>query len=206
MKCRLAVLIGVVHNSSTSQATFLCGSLLSWCFAEGKLVTVFSAPDYPQFQPSQEDRFYNLGAVAVLRGSHDNYASPEMIEYSAAPRPPVSHPSYMCAAQPWRYYVAFDGHWQMSLDICRQAVVTLRYVRKRNVGLLESASRMMQMCQTSGQTNTKLQYHLLRLQHQTFWLVQFGLPIVAAQSPRSEVTTSNIPQPRCCLQQHNHPY
>lgn len=53
----------------------------------GKLVTVFSAPDYPQFQPSQEDRFNNLGAVAVLRGSHDNYASPEMIEYPAAPRP-----------------------------------------------------------------------------------------------------------------------
>ncbi len=150
MNCGLAVLIGAVHISSATQAIFLCGSLLSWCFAEGKLVTVFSAPDYPQFQPSQEDRFNNLGAVAVLRGSHDNYASPEMIEYSAAPRPQVSHPSYMCAAQPWRYYVAFHGHWQMSLDICRQAAITLRYVRKRNVGLLVSASCMMQTCETSG--------------------------------------------------------
>ena len=73
-------------------------------------MTVFSAPDYPQFQPSQEDRFNNLGAVAVLRGSHDNYASPEMIEYTAVPRPQVSHPSlayvrrvylHMCASQPW---------------------------------------------------------------------------------------------------------
>ncbi len=83
---------------------------LELVFAEGKLVTVFSAPDYPQFQPSREDRFNNLGAVAVLRGSHDNYASPEMIEYPAAPRPHVSHPSLayvkrvhyqMCASQPW---------------------------------------------------------------------------------------------------------
>ncbi|DBA68202.1 TPA: hypothetical protein ACH3X2_013819 [Trebouxia sp. C0005] len=63
------------------------GHSLDHTTPEGKLVTVFSAPDYPQFQPSREDRFNNLGAVAVLRGSHDNYASPEMIEYSAAPRP-----------------------------------------------------------------------------------------------------------------------
>lgn len=54
---------------------------------EGKLMTVFSAPDYPQFQPSSEDRFNNLGAVAVLRGSHDNFATPEMVEFPAAPRP-----------------------------------------------------------------------------------------------------------------------
>ena len=52
-------------------------------------MTVFSAPDYPQFQPSSEDRFKNLGADAVLLGSSDNYASPEMVEYSAAPRPQV---------------------------------------------------------------------------------------------------------------------
>jgi len=46
----------------------------------------------------------------VLRGSHDNYASPEMIEYPAAPRPQVSDPSleyvrrvhlHLCASQPW---------------------------------------------------------------------------------------------------------
>ncbi|KAL3146432.1 hypothetical protein ABBQ32_003111 [Trebouxia sp. C0010 RCD-2024] len=53
----------------------------------GNLMTVFSAPDYPQFQPSNEDRFNNLGAVAVLRGSHGSYTSPEMVEYSAVPRP-----------------------------------------------------------------------------------------------------------------------
>ena len=148
-----------MHISSATQATFLCCSLLSWCFAEGKLVTVFSAPDYPQFQPNHEDRFNNLGAVAVLRGSHDNYASPEMIEYSAAPRPQVSHPTYVCAAQPWRCYIALHGHWQM---LCRHAVVMLHRVRKRNVGLLVSASCMMQTRETSGQTMARLQYHLLR--------------------------------------------
>lgn len=52
-------------------------------------MTVFSAPDYPQFQPTNEDRFNNLGAVAVLRGSHEDYTLPEMVEYSAAPRPQV---------------------------------------------------------------------------------------------------------------------
>lgn len=52
-------------------------------------MTVFSAPDYPQFQPTNEDRFNNLGAVAVLRGSRDSFTSPEIVEYSAAPRPQV---------------------------------------------------------------------------------------------------------------------
>ena len=53
-------------------------------------MTVFSAPDYPQFQPTNEDRFNNLGAVAILRGNHDDYTVPEMVEYSAAPRPQVN--------------------------------------------------------------------------------------------------------------------
>lgn len=68
--------------------------------AEGKLMTVFSAPDYPQFQPKHEDRFNNLGAVAVLRGSQDNYASPEMVEYPAAPRPEV-HLLRLASALGW---------------------------------------------------------------------------------------------------------
>lgn len=76
-------------------------------------MTVFSAPDYPQFQPSNEDRFNNLGAVAVLRGSRGNYTFPEMVEYSAVPRPQVTchvHPHDQCSgicatleAQDWLY-------------------------------------------------------------------------------------------------------
>lgn len=53
-------------------------------------MTVFSAPDYPQFQPNDGERFNNLGAVAVLRSEHGNYTQPELVEYSAAPRPVVS--------------------------------------------------------------------------------------------------------------------
>ncbi|KAL3157028.1 hypothetical protein ABBQ38_001277 [Trebouxia sp. C0009 RCD-2024] len=63
------------------------GHSLDHVTPEGNLMTVFSAPDYPQFQPSNEDRFNNLGAVAVLRGSHASYTSPELVEYSAVPRP-----------------------------------------------------------------------------------------------------------------------
>lgn len=58
-------------------------------------MTVFSAPDYPQFQPSNEDRFNNLGAVAVLRGSRECFTSPEIVEYPAVPRPQVTY----CADQ-----------------------------------------------------------------------------------------------------------
>ena len=58
--------------------------------AEGNLMTVFSAPDYPQFQPNDNDRFNNLAAVAMLRSSQGDYTEPELVEYSAAPRPPVS--------------------------------------------------------------------------------------------------------------------
>lgn len=64
--------------------------LLCICNAEGNLVTVFSAPDYPQFQPNDDDRFNNLGAVAVLRNDQGHYTEPDFVEYSAAPRPPVS--------------------------------------------------------------------------------------------------------------------
>ena len=58
-------------------------------------MTVFSAPDYPQFQPTNEDRFNNLGAVAVLKGSRDSFTAPEIVEYSAVPRPQV-----ICCARP----------------------------------------------------------------------------------------------------------
>ncbi|GLC44111.1 hypothetical protein PLESTB_000927800 [Pleodorina starrii] len=58
----------------------------------GRLVTVFSAPDYPQFQVVEEEgenagkRYENLAAVAVL--SAPDYATPNMRTFAAVkPRP-----------------------------------------------------------------------------------------------------------------------
>ena len=58
----------------------------------GRLLTVFSAPDYPQFQPVDDpaDRFDNLAAVAVLAGPR--WDDPLMMQYEAVlPRPEVIH-------------------------------------------------------------------------------------------------------------------
>eukprot|EP00891_Asterochloris_glomerata_P000772 jgi/Astpho2/772/gw1.00016.111.1_t len=52
----------------------------------GQLMTVFSAPDYPQFQCSQDERYNNLGAVAVLEAAGE-YCQPRMLQYRAAVRP-----------------------------------------------------------------------------------------------------------------------
>ena len=52
-------------------------------------MTVFSAPDYPQFQCSQDERYNNLGAVAVLEAAGE-YCQPRMLQYRAAGRPQVS--------------------------------------------------------------------------------------------------------------------
>ncbi|MEW5312630.1 MAG: hypothetical protein WDW38_004250 [Sanguina aurantia] len=52
----------------------------------GNLMTVFSAPDYPQFIQDGDSRHNNLGAVAVL--SAPDYCMPEMCTFSAVlPRP-----------------------------------------------------------------------------------------------------------------------
>jgi hypothetical protein len=51
----------------------------------GKLVTVFSAPDYPQFQ-AQEERFNNQ--ASVIRLLPPSYAEYEVVTFGAAPRPP----------------------------------------------------------------------------------------------------------------------
>lgn len=53
----------------------------------GKLVTIFSAPDYPQFAEPDE-RTHNLAAYIVLR--HPDVASPEFKQFSAKPRPHLS--------------------------------------------------------------------------------------------------------------------
>ena len=57
--------------------------------AGGKLYTVFSAPDYPQFQADEDERYNNVASVAVL--STPNYDEPRFVQYSAVlPRPAVS--------------------------------------------------------------------------------------------------------------------
>ncbi|EIE25508.1 Metallo-dependent phosphatase [Coccomyxa subellipsoidea C-169] len=54
----------------------------------GCLMTVFSAPDYPQFQADGQERYHNLGAVAVLTGP--TWDSPSFVQYEAVhPRPVV---------------------------------------------------------------------------------------------------------------------
>ncbi|CAG9464490.1 unnamed protein product [Pedinophyceae sp. YPF-701] len=50
----------------------------------GRLVTVFSAPDYPQFQVDEE-RTHNRAAVALLKGPH--WHEPSFMQFSAVPRP-----------------------------------------------------------------------------------------------------------------------
>jgi hypothetical protein len=52
----------------------------------GKLVTVFSAPDYPQFQ-ADDVRFNNT--ASVLRLKPDNYTDYDVVTYSAVSRPPA---------------------------------------------------------------------------------------------------------------------
>jgi len=68
----------VLHHLISNQLKFHTG---------GNVMTVFSAPDYPQFQTSDE-RYNNLGAVLRLR--EPDYATPEPLQFAAQlPRPPV---------------------------------------------------------------------------------------------------------------------
>ena len=53
----------------------------------GKLITVFSAPDYPQFA-DPEDRTNNLAAYIVLK--HPVISAPEFKQFSAKPRPQIA--------------------------------------------------------------------------------------------------------------------
>ena len=62
-------------------------------------MTVFSAPDYPQFQADDDDRYNNLAAVALL--SSPCYDEPHFLQYSAVlPRPAVSLPPVFLRSLP----------------------------------------------------------------------------------------------------------
>ena len=55
----------------------------------GKLVTLFSAPDYPQFMAEGEDRYHNKAAVLHLTAP--DYATPQVESFEAVlPRPQVA--------------------------------------------------------------------------------------------------------------------
>ncbi|TVU05168.1 hypothetical protein EJB05_48321 [Eragrostis curvula] len=57
----------------------------------GKLITLFSAPDYPQFQAS-EDRYNNCGAYIVL--NPPDFATPIFRSFEAVKPRPAAHPFY----------------------------------------------------------------------------------------------------------------
>lgn len=58
----------------------------------GQLMTVFSAPDYPQFIPEEAERYRNKAAVAVLRAP--DYATPDMRTFEAVHPRPTASPFY----------------------------------------------------------------------------------------------------------------
>lgn len=61
-------------------------------------MTLFSAPDYPQFMAEGEDRYRNKGAVLHL--SAPDYATPQVESFEAVlPRPEVGVGMMGCERQ-----------------------------------------------------------------------------------------------------------
>jgi serine/threonine-protein phosphatase 5 len=56
---------------------------------DGKLVTVFSAPDYPQFRDFGDTRHNNEGAFIRLKGDSNFCSVDDVCFFSATPRPPA---------------------------------------------------------------------------------------------------------------------
>ena len=85
-------------------------------------MTVFSAPDYPQFMADGATRYRNKAAVAVLTAP--DYATPEMRQYEAVlPRP---------AAEP--YYDLFVGDSDEEYDPAASDVSGMTDVRGERAG------------------------------------------------------------------------
>lgn len=59
----------------------------------GKLMTVFSAPDYPQHLPEDVNRYHNKASVFVLR-AETGYSMPEVRQFEAVLPRPVTSPYY----------------------------------------------------------------------------------------------------------------
>ena len=60
--------------------------------SSGKLMTVFSAPDYPQFVCADSKRYENKAAVVILNSP--DYSSPEIKQYEAVLPRPKATPYY----------------------------------------------------------------------------------------------------------------
>ena len=56
---------------------------------DGKLVTIFSAPDYPQFRDFGDTRHNNEGAFIRLKGETNFCSVEDVCTFSATPRPPA---------------------------------------------------------------------------------------------------------------------
>jgi len=56
------------------------------CGDEGRLCTLFSAPNYPQFIDVDDVRHHNSAAFVVLR-RETNWCDPQVVSFDAAPRP-----------------------------------------------------------------------------------------------------------------------
>ena len=57
----------------------------------GKLITIFSAPDYPQFQATEE-RYKNKGAYIILQAP--DFSDPQFHSFEAVKPRPKAHPYY----------------------------------------------------------------------------------------------------------------
>eukprot|EP00163_Fabomonas_tropica_P000071 TRINITY_DN1005_c3_g1_i1.p1 TRINITY_DN1005_c3_g1~~TRINITY_DN1005_c3_g1_i1.p1 ORF type:complete len:103 (-),score=13.35 TRINITY_DN1005_c3_g1_i1:36-344(-) len=60
---------------------------------EGILVTLFSAPDYPQFQPPHLPRFGNKASIVTLTEATD-WCHPLVTQFEAVERPPGARAFY----------------------------------------------------------------------------------------------------------------
>lgn len=58
----------------------------------GKLMTIFSAPDYPQFIPDHMARYENKACVAILRAP--DYSKPIIEQFEATLPRPAASPYY----------------------------------------------------------------------------------------------------------------
>mmetsp|Transcript_4737 Transcript_4737/g.15449 ORF Transcript_4737/g.15449 Transcript_4737/m.15449 type:complete len:421 (-) Transcript_4737:3279-4541(-) len=57
------------------------------CGDAGKLCTLFSAPNYPQFIDVDDLRHHNTASFAILK-PESNWCEPEIVSFDAVPRPP----------------------------------------------------------------------------------------------------------------------
>ena len=80
------------REDRTDMGNMLDGYTEDHVTSAGRLMTVFSAPDYPQFMAQDAKRYCNKAAVAVLTGP--DYDTPTMKQYEAVHPRPEGKPYY----------------------------------------------------------------------------------------------------------------